>query len=289
MRHLLLTCLTLATLAAPAFAKAPNEANVFAWEATPPGGGAPNLLVGTMHVALEDGKELPAAVTSRIAHATRFAMEVDLEHVAPGDVMRYASQAPGQPDLKHQLSAARWKKLVSMAKAKGLDEERLNHMAPWLVSMMFLDVGPSGANMMDERLRAEADHDHVPLTFLETADEQFKTLAAVSPKENIAQLGEMLDDPKQPQRELDDLEKAYRHGNLAEIQTLVLGADRVKEYPDFYKRLFWDRNARWEPEVDAMFKPGGAVLAVGLGHMLGDRGMVARLTRRGYKVAPLAL
>jgi uncharacterized protein YbaP (TraB family) len=279
-------------LAQPATARDAAEINVFAWEVKPPGAKAAtpsDILVGTMHVAIGQGKRLPDVVTERLTHARHFAMEVDLSKVAPEMVARYVLLPPDAQNLQQQLPAASWQKLVTLAKAHGLHPEQITRMAPWFVSMTFLDLNSPGEQLMDARLRAEADQGHVPVSFFETAEEQFQALSAVTPQENIEQLEEVIADPARPKRELAELETAYRTGNLPDVERQMFGADRIKAYPDFYRKVFWDRNARWEPKIEAMFKPGGAVVAVGLGHMLGSRGLVALLKQHGYQVAPLTL
>jgi uncharacterized protein YbaP (TraB family) len=279
-------------LAVPATAREASEINVFAWEVKPPNAKAdttPDILVGTMHVAVGPGKRLPDAVTKRLANAHQFAMEVDLSKIPPDLVARYVLLPPDAQNLQQQLPTASWNKLVTLASAHGLPASQINRMAPWFVSMTFLDLNSPGDQLMDARLRAQADSGHVPVAFFETAEEQFQALSAVTPKENIEQLQEVIDDPNRPKRELAELETAYRTGNLPDVERQMFGADRIKAYPDFYRKVFWDRNARWEPKIEAMFKPGGAVVAVGLGHMLGERGLVSMLKQHGYKVAPLTL
>lgn len=279
--------------AAPAaLARAADETNVFAWQVLPPGATdqtVPDVLVGTMHLPLDAGKHLPAALVQRLDRASRFAMEVDIGSVNPAMVAKYVRIPDGQPDLKAQLSPRRWKELVGLASKHGIDAGTLAHLAPWYISVAFLDLGSPQDALMDSMLRGEATKAHVPVSFLETAEDQFRALATVAPKENVAQLGEVLDDPKRPKRELVDLEKAYRKADLTQIQGLMLGPDRVKMYPDFYRKVFWDRNARWVPKIDGMFANGGGFVAVGLGHMLGDRGLISLLSRQGYQVTPLTL
>ena len=287
-----LACLATILATAPALAREPAEINVFAWEVRPPAAkpdAVPDLLVGTMHVAITPGKRLPDALTRRFVHASRFAMEADVTNIPPGLIARYVTIPASEKGLQQQLPAPSWAKLVTLAKAHGLPAERVTRMAPWVVSMAFLDLDSPGGALMDSQLRNEAEHGKIPVSFLETAEDQFQALTAVSQRENISQLVEVLDDPTKPKRELAELETAYGAGNLKKVQDLMFGADRIEAYPDFYRKVFWERNANWVPKVKGMFAPGGAVVAVGLGHMLGDRGLIALLTKAGYHIAPLTL
>jgi uncharacterized protein YbaP (TraB family) len=45
------------------------------------------------------------------------------------------------------------------------------------------------------------------------------------------------------------------------------------------------RNRRWLPQIEHLLDAGGGLVAVGLGHLLGDAGLPALLERAGYRVA----
>ncbi|MDB5095794.1 MAG: hypothetical protein JWM80_215 [Cyanobacteria bacterium RYN_339] len=286
IRPLLASLLTLA-LAAPAFARASNEVNVFAWQATK-AGAKPDILVGTMHVAVGGGQHLPAALLAKLKTATRFAMEVDLKSVNPASVAHYITLAPTD-SLKKQMKPAAWAKLVALGGKHGLEADQIDHLAPWYIGMAFLDITPPADQLMDALLREAAERGRLPTLFLETADDQFKALSSVTRKEELAQLQELLDNPSQPKEELAQLTKAYMGGDLEGVKKLLFEPDRIKQYPDFYKKLFYDRNARWTPKLTAMLAKDDAFVAVGLGHLIGAKGLLAVLEKQGYKVTPLPL
>jgi hypothetical protein len=285
--RLMLAPLLFCALSAPALARSPGEVNVFAWQAVK-AGARPDILVGTMHVAVGNGQKLPAALLTRLKAASRFAMEVDLKSVDPTSVARYIT-LPAKDSLKKQMKPASWNKLVALGGQHGLAAEQIDHLAPWYIGMAFLDIAPPADQLMDAQLRAEAERAKVPATFLETADQQFQALASVSRKEELAQLQELLDKPDQPKQELAQLTKAYQGGDLDGVKKLLFEPDRVKLYPDFYKKLFYDRNARWTPKLTAMLAKDDAFVAVGLGHLIGEKGLLAVLAKQGYKVTPLPL
>jgi uncharacterized protein YbaP (TraB family) len=286
IRPLLASALVLA-LAAPAFARAPNEVNVFAWQATK-AGAKPDVLVGTMHVAVGANQKLPAALLSRLKAASRFAMEVDLKSVQPAQVARYVT-LPATDSLKKQMKPASWAKLVALGSKHGLPAEQIDHLAPWYIGMAFLDITPPADQLMDAQLREAAERGKVPQVFFETVDDQFKALSSVARKEELAQLQELLDKPDQPKEELAQLTKAYMGGDLEGVKKLLFEPDRVKQYPDFYKKLFYDRNARWTPKLASLLAKDDAFVAVGLGHLIGEKGLLAVLQKQGYKVEPLKL
>ena len=51
--------------------------------------------------------------------------------------------------------------------------------------------------------------------------------------------------------------------------------------------LFTRRTANWVPELEATFKrPGFHFVAVGVGHLVGQDGLVSLLRARGFEVLP---
>jgi uncharacterized protein YbaP (TraB family) len=77
-----------------------------------------------------------------------------------------------------------------------------------------------------------------------------------------------------------DLERmlmAYRASNTATM-TALLVTPRIAE------TMLYSRNRAWLPKLEAYFGKGGAFVAVGLGHMLGDQGLPALFANAGYTV-----
>jgi len=56
------------------------------------------------------------------------------------------------------------------------------------------------------------------------------------------------------------------------------------EIAEFEEELVYARNARWIPALEKLFAKGDVFVAVGAGHLPGERGVLALLARRGYSI-----
>jgi uncharacterized protein YbaP (TraB family) len=62
-------------------------------------------------------------------------------------------------------------------------------------------------------------------------------------------------------------------------------ADARRMTDALMQRLLYDRNVRMAQRADALFGGGSAFVAVGALHLYGERGVLAELARRGFRVS----
>ena len=75
---------------------------------------------------------------------------------------------------------------------------------------------------------------------------------------------------------------SYEAGDTRTMETMLVVAKTQATMLDA-------RNAKWLPKIEAYFARGGAFVAVGLGHLLGPRGLPALLEKDGYTVERVGL
>lgn len=287
----LVAALPLAAPVPQAEAKAPNEYHLFVWKVTTPGAAADapaDYLIGTMHLPVDQGLVMPAPVRNLIAEASAVVTEADTSDMRPETLQKYIT-LKGDKSLKQLLPPASWQKLVKAAKPMGLPPERLARLEPWFLNVGLTLPTPDGRPVIDDLVQQEARDSKVDVSFLEKAEEQLQIMDSVKQDEDLRQLIETLNHPGQAKAMLAQLRKGYFAGDRAGVEKLVFDPKQLKSYPDFYSKLLFERNARWVPKVDKLFKGEDAVVAVGLGHMLGDKGLIKLLKAKGYAVEPLAL
>ena len=272
-------------------AKAPNEYHLFVWKVTTPRAAADapaDYLIGTMHLPVGKGLVMPGPVRRLIGEATAVVTEADTADLRPEMLQNYIT-LKGDKSLKQLLPAAAWQKLVQATKPMGLPPEHVARLAPWFLNVSLTMPAPDGRPVIDDLVQQEARKAKVPVSYLETAEEQFQILDSVKDEEDLRQLIDTLNHPALAKALLDKLEAGYFAGDREAVERLVLDPQLVETFPDFYQKLLFGRNARWLPKVDQLFLRKDAVVAVGLGHLLGDKGLVKLLKTRGYTVEPLAL
>ncbi|HEX2607399.1 MAG TPA: TraB/GumN family protein, partial [Flavisolibacter sp.] len=51
--------------------------------------------------------------------------------------------------------------------------------------------------------------------------------------------------------------------------------------------LLYNRNANWAKKLDGLLEQNSLVVAVGAGHLPGEKGVISLLRKAGYKVEPV--
>jgi hypothetical protein len=88
-------------------------------------------------------------------------------------------------------------------------------------------------------------------------------------------------------QELEGLISDYNQGNEDGVIAFIFDPEDMLERPAFYERTIYRRNDNWLPAFQQTVERGNGFIAVGLGHLIGERGLVAQLRQRGYTVRRL--
>jgi uncharacterized protein YbaP (TraB family) len=96
-----------------------------------------------------------------------------------------------------------------------------------------------------------------------------------------------LDDLAQSIENFPKLVAAWRSGDLAAVDEHVL-KDMRTQYPEIFRDLIVTRNNTWLASIDGMLQtPETELVLVGVGHMAGPEGLIARLRERGCEIVQL--
>jgi uncharacterized protein YbaP (TraB family) len=86
-------------------------------------------------------------------------------------------------------------------------------------------------------------------------------------------------------KDYDEMASAYRSQDLAKLEALI----NKEEFGvgNFADLLLYNRNKNWVTTMDKIFSNNTAVIAVGAGHLPGEKGVINLLKKAGYKVEPM--
>jgi uncharacterized protein YbaP (TraB family) len=233
-------------------------------------GGPIVWLYGTIHDV--GGESVPRAAWTALESSAKFASELGDVEPDP-DELRELARLPSGPGLDQQLPADDWydlrDTLGSVIKPVALARAR-----PWYaMSLLSAHAGPSVSPSMDDALAKRARARGVDVDALEAWHDQ---LVALDATVKIADLVQAIHARRTMACDLTVMQDAYKAGDLPAMTSLLVIAQAAP--------LLAPRNAKWLPQLERYLTERGAFVAVGLGHLAGDDGLVATLVHAGYHV-----
>jgi uncharacterized protein YbaP (TraB family) len=248
----------------------------------------PSYVFGTDHVSDPRVTALPEPVRKSFDSAGTVAIEVTLDAaniVQLLDRMIYKDSR----DLQTAIGAPLYRRVVAAAADIGLPSEVLQRLRPWAVGL-FLSMPPSDPqNVLDFMLQRRALEQKKNVQALETVDEQVATLDGMSEREQVDFMRRALDNRERLPAIVERTLGAYLRRDLAALFRISAeeSGDAASQAlsATLLQRLLYDRNARMAQRAQPLIDAGSTFVAVGALHLYGDRGVLAELARRGYRVS----
>ena len=252
----------------------------FLWEVTGPGG--VTHLFGTIHVGV-GVEELPSVVETRFEAAQQLILEADTRDVDPLEMLSMALLPEGALLADH-IDEVVWTQLTQMLSQLGIPESQLAQMRPWMLEMLLVATIIPETDPMDMVFLGQAVDRGIELSFLEVWRDQIEMLNGLPMELTISDLLEWVNDGDTTREELFALLDGYRVGDIEAVELMMFDPEEVAERPEFYEQMIYQRNENWMPAIRTAIEQGNVFIAVGLGHLVGSRGLVEQLRGEGYDV-----
>jgi len=284
MRHWLLALCLLGSLSAQA------QSPVWALR------GAHNTvyLAESVHLLKPGESTLPGGFARAYADSSELVMEMDLAKLDTDNVSAWMLEHGRYPEgesMEQALGPERYARVLAQATELGLPLQQFAVLRPWvaaltLTDLMYLKLGYQQDAGVEEQLIARAQQDGRPTAGLETLDEELGQLEHLSPEDQARFLELTLQDLKDTGEETDQMLGAWRAGNNTELAAEL--SDAYKQFPELYRVLVAERNARWLPQIKAFLNGDHNVLiVVGALHVVGKGGLLDLLKTAGFVATPV--
>ncbi len=283
---------TLAFLLLVLLAPVHATGHAFGWKVTGKQGTV--YLVGSVHLLSKDLYPLNPALETAYKASTLLVEEVDLGEMAQTDnqfALLSRGMLPESQSLDTVLSPATLALLNKHLPDLGPMAQAMKRFKPWFAALTIESLEWTKAGFdpnlgLDKHFYDRAIADGKSVQGLETTAFQVGLFDDMPMDQQDKLLADILKDVDSEQANLSKLITAWRDGDVATVERIVLS--ELKSDPAVYKRLLVDRNRNWLPKIDQLFGRGGdSLVIVGAAHLVGPDGLLAQLRAKGYTIEQL--
>lgn len=231
-------------------------------------------LYGTIHNGT--AAEVAPVAWGALRSSLQFASELG-DNEPDGDRIAKLMRIESGKTLDYLLDPDDWYELRDIMRGT-VREDELRHYRPWFAMIRLTQtLSPPPSKTMDAALAERAKQAGKPVAALESWYEQLETLAASI---GVKDLVDAIHARRKLKCELAGMLAFYESGD----------ADAMKKWlaMESSDKLLGARNRKWLAQIEGYFASGGAFIAVGLGHLIGDANLPALLVEKGYTVERVA-
>lgn len=249
------------------------------------------VLFGSVHVLPPGLNWRPKALTAAIDQADDLWFELPIDQASDLEVAQLAAAhgyLPADKTLSAMLSPDGAARLARICAKYGVSAPLIDRFEPWLAEVAlagatYRTAGADAASGVEKSLAADAPPSAKRHAF-ETPAQQIALFDGAPMDEQIASLEESLKEIEDDPDAYDKLVDAWMRSDVATLDEEALEPLREAS-PGLYDRLVTQRNAAWVQALDKRLKgKGRTVVVVGVGHLIGEGGLPARLRALGYSV-----
>ncbi|MEQ1485525.1 TraB/GumN family protein [Methyloglobulus sp.] len=246
---------------------------------------------GTVHLLGKSDYPLPDEFEQAFREIDLLVLEADLDALskpkAQAQIVR-SLMYPNDTTLKDQIKPKTFKALERYCKANNLTITAMQKMKPAMVVLTLtmaelkrLGLADAG---VDQFFLEKAKSKGKKITGLETAEAQINMLENMGKGHENELILSTIKELKKTPEFMDEMKKAWRTGNLADLEKVGIKTMRA-EFPELNKSLLTNRNNTWLPKIKAMLAtPERELILVGALHLAGEQGVLAQLKKHGFVV-----
>ncbi|EGM78413.1 hypothetical protein Rhein_1398 [Rheinheimera sp. A13L] len=249
-------------------------------------------LAGSVHMLSARDYPLPPEYLLALQQSETLVLETDLEQLSsPSGIQQMIAlnSYPSGENLLQHLSAPLAKQLADYCRVHKIPLEQITRFKPAFAAIMLtttqLQAQGATAPGVDAFLQDEAKKSGKKIAGLETMQQHLDVITELNSSGAETLIKSTMDDLKDSSEDFDAMRKAWRSGDLAQLDHLYL--DDLKNYPAIYQTLIVKRNNAWVKLLVAEPKAKPVFVVVGALHLAGEQGLIQQLTQQGYQITPL--
>lgn len=271
----------------------PENENTLLWQISGNGLSQPSYLFGTIHMLCSDDAVLSDSLKGVIARCKEVYLEVNMDNLFEMlGILKYMKMR-GDTTLSDLLSKEDYEKVKKYYEDKGsmLPFSMMETYKPMLaMSTLEESAVPCDSPVaMEQLIMQEAKKQKKQIGGLETIAFQAGIFDSIPYKLQAQILVHYIDSAsekdKEEEKEFNELVNAYKKQDLAQLEQLINKEDLG--ISNFTEILLYSRNRNWVEKLKTLMPKKTLLIAVGAGHLPGEKGVISLLRKAGYKVKPV--
>jgi uncharacterized protein YbaP (TraB family) len=252
-------------------------------------------LLGSIHLFKKENYPLNAKIENAFDQSDVLAVEANITDVGKVDVQKLMEIAfyPEDETLEKHVSRETYEFVIKELGGLGIPPELVNKQKPWFLAVTLeafelLKLGYTPDSGIDMYFLSKAKGKK-RIIELESLDDQLNLLSRLSDQDQELFLLSTVKDLDRLSKEMDRLIKAWTSGETKSVESILTkGVTEDRRLSSIYEKLVYERNGGMASRIEDLLKTKEAYfVVVGAGHLVGDRGMIEILKRRGYLVEQL--
>ena len=284
--------LLLCLLTMSAWSQKGSDENTLLWKISGNGLEKPSYLYGTIHMICADDAGLSNNFKKIIKECDEVYFEVDMDNLFEMIGAMGKMKMKGDTTLKDLLSENDYQKVKDYFEKKGsmLPFSMLETYKPILAASTLeqRSLVCDKTAIMEQVIMEEAKQNKKKISGLETMSYQAGVLDSIPYKLQAMQLVSYIDSATSgdnDNQQLSELFDAYKNQDLKKLEELMIEEDAGMS--GFTDILLYHRNLNWVKKLKELLPDKSLVIAVGAGHLPGEKGVISLLRQNGYKVTPV--
>ena len=251
----------------------------------------PSYLFGTIHIICPNDMFSMEKINGYLDQTEQLVMELDMDNPSEIQAMTAGMIMRDGKTLKDFLTAEEFTKVDEMFKTyMGMSVDALKQIKPFALSVMISTnpkaIGCSPGSYEASLLKSATDKKK-GVEGLETVSSQFAVFEKTPLEKQAKDLYKLALDPQKSFDNFKKLVEAYKSQNSDNLYSMMNA--QMSENKALQSSLLDDRNVDWIPKIERAIAGKSSFIAVGGGHLGGEKGVITLLRAKGYKIEAIKL
>jgi uncharacterized protein len=251
-------------------------------------------ILGSIHFMKKEIYPLDKKIEDAFDKSDVLSVEANVNDISRIDLQKLmeTSLYSGDDNIEKHVSGETYRFVKKEIERNGIPAWIADKQRPWilaltLTSLELLKLGFNPEYGIDMHFLSKASGKK-KIKELESVNYQINLLSGFSDKEQEAFLLYTLKDLNLIEKEVDTALRAWTTGDAKGMESIMGSLQEDRGMSSMYEKLIYERNRNMAAKIEEYLKTKETYfVVVGAGHIVGEKGIIEILRRKGYHVAQL--